>query len=284
MDMGDQPAGGHGHQVDLVGPSGQSIHVEGIKPAGFMDDRNYPLSPGSERAYKEISGQFDQWIDVLGTRDGPQAMDAEPGPGSNASRYKKNLSVMVPDMPTGPIMREQMLPRGDDGGPGSSTAAGSHHARGGHGGTLSSMVAGMGSLGDLMGMPSPGGLLFSADSLFTSRGGLNLDLPTPDSETNLPLNQAGSFEWPSSSRDSMLPGFSDAESGEELPGGLMVTGRGLKPAGPAALQRAGEAGGGGASASPPPRVGGDGGGGAGGGDAADDGRTGECVRVWLGAG
>jgi len=224
VELGEAP-GMTGGSVELVGPSGQSIHVEGIKPAGFMDDGNYPLSPGSEKAHRDITAQFDQWMEVLNMRDGTQqGGGGGAGLGAAALRHKKSLSVTVPEMPTGHVFRSA------DDGP---------HADGGavslRGGAGSMPFAGplsinrLGSLGmsELMGMPSPGGLFFGGDGLFTSRGGLGLDLPTPDSTSNLPLNQAG-FEWPTSSRDSMLPGFSDNESGEELPGGLMITGRGLR--------------------------------------------------------
>lgn len=51
-----------------VGNTGQAIHVEGVKPAGFMDDKNYPLSPRSDQAYKDISSQFDRWVEQLNNR------------------------------------------------------------------------------------------------------------------------------------------------------------------------------------------------------------------------
>ena len=46
--------------MDIVGPSGQMFHLEGIKPAGFLDNQHYPVSPRSESAYADITAVFDR--------------------------------------------------------------------------------------------------------------------------------------------------------------------------------------------------------------------------------
>ena len=50
----------------------------------------------------------------------------------------------------------------------------------------------------MLSLPSPSNALYAGmDGLFTSRGGLNLDLPTPDSSNLLHMEPLG--QWPSPS-------------------------------------------------------------------------------------
>eukprot|EP00197_Chlamydomonas_leiostraca_P003982 CAMPEP_0202870374 /NCGR_PEP_ID=MMETSP1391-20130828/15577_1 /ASSEMBLY_ACC=CAM_ASM_000867 /TAXON_ID=1034604 /ORGANISM="Chlamydomonas leiostraca, Strain SAG 11-49" /LENGTH=201 /DNA_ID=CAMNT_0049550931 /DNA_START=74 /DNA_END=676 /DNA_ORIENTATION=- len=58
MQMGRPPPASD--QVEVVGPSGQHVRLEGVRPAGFLDPRNYPLSPRSEEAYSAISAELDR--------------------------------------------------------------------------------------------------------------------------------------------------------------------------------------------------------------------------------
>ncbi|GAX72953.1 hypothetical protein CEUSTIGMA_g408.t1 [Chlamydomonas eustigma] len=240
-------------QVGIIGPSGQAIHIEGIKPAGFMDDKNYPVSPKSEKAYKEITSQFEQWIEHLsngGSRTdthqeaGPGPGSETGGPGSGSKRFKA-LSVMVPESQAQPILQHAseaaavaatenaggLLGISERGAWEQNGLLGLNSAPGGPRHSLSDGMMGLS-------LPSPGNLLFGlpSDGLFTSRGslslGLGLDLPTPDSERHLShLGDRGGMDWPSGSPgNSVLPGFSDdGESGEEIQGDLMmVTGRSIQ--------------------------------------------------------
>ncbi|KXZ41944.1 hypothetical protein GPECTOR_238g562 [Gonium pectorale] len=52
-----------------VGGAG-GLPLEGIKAAGFLDKRNYPVSPRSEKAYEELTAAFDQLTALRSRRPG----------------------------------------------------------------------------------------------------------------------------------------------------------------------------------------------------------------------
>jgi hypothetical protein len=109
-----------------LGVSGQSARVEAIKPEGFMDEKKYPVSPQSEKAYKDIAVQLDQWIEQLNHKTNEVKLNSSllPSPllvcsvitrslfhkqksslenqekdsaGEGKGKRFKSLSIMVPD-------------------------------------------------------------------------------------------------------------------------------------------------------------------------------------------
>lgn len=74
------------------GPGSVMGGAEGIKPAGFLNDKNYPLSPRSERAYKDVTAQFNAWIEQLGGSRGGNKGQPQ---GNTTSQPQVSLSVTI---------------------------------------------------------------------------------------------------------------------------------------------------------------------------------------------
>ncbi|GIL60132.1 hypothetical protein Vafri_14768 [Volvox africanus] len=120
-----------------------SIPLEGIKAAGFLDKRNYPLSPRSEKAYEEITAEFDKLTEMRSQRAGNSGRQNTPTvlqplssslashqqhlqqilhqqqllqqqrqqqqQGGGAKRFKP-LSILVPELQTHPIIPTNLTP------------------------------------------------------------------------------------------------------------------------------------------------------------------------------
>ncbi len=212
------------------------------------------MSPNSEKAYKEITSQFEKWIDAKSSSRQQMHHEAGPGPGSEAAeggsggKRFKSLSIMVPASQSQPILQSTAVVAPSSEAPGQvsddlrerrpSDIAGLNGRRVSDSGGLHS---GGFDFSNQMGMslPSPSTMLFGlgSDGLFTSRGTLHLGLDSPGGGGHglTQMQQSGDLHrWPSSSMASPKPGegFSDdGESGEELQGDvMMVTGRGIQPA------------------------------------------------------
>ncbi|GLI70748.1 hypothetical protein VaNZ11_015775 [Volvox africanus] len=123
-----------------------SIPLEGIKAAGFLDKRNYPVSPRSEKAYEEITAEFDKLTEMRSQRAGNSGRQNTPTvlqplssslashqqhlqqilhqqqllqqqrqqeqqqqQGGGAKRFKP-LSILVPELQTHPIIPTNLTP------------------------------------------------------------------------------------------------------------------------------------------------------------------------------
>ncbi|GIL82415.1 hypothetical protein Vretimale_11861 [Volvox reticuliferus] len=123
-----------------------SIPLEGIKAAGFLDKRNYPVSPRSEKAYEEITAEIDKLTEMRSQRAGnsgrqntptvlqplssshasqqqhlqqiihqqqllqrQQQQQQQQQQGGGAKRFKP-LSILVPELQTHPIIATNLTP------------------------------------------------------------------------------------------------------------------------------------------------------------------------------
>ncbi|GLC35064.1 hypothetical protein PLESTB_000550500 [Pleodorina starrii] len=69
---------GAGLPLRRVGTVGGGLPLEGIKAAGFLDKRNYPVSPRSERAYEEVTAEFDKLTELRSQRAGSGGRQTTP--------------------------------------------------------------------------------------------------------------------------------------------------------------------------------------------------------------
>ncbi|PNH10997.1 Myocyte-specific enhancer factor 2B [Tetrabaena socialis] len=144
------------------GGLGPTVPLEGIKAAGFLDKRNYPVSPRSEKAYEEVTQELERLQELRrGSAQtmppGLQPLSATSGaPGSFAfaaqqhqqhlahllqqhqqqhqqqgggGKRFKPLSIMVPDNQAHPILHSSAAPHASNGAgmPSSSAAAARAH-------------------------------------------------------------------------------------------------------------------------------------------------------------
>ncbi|KAG2439048.1 hypothetical protein HYH02_006576 [Chlamydomonas schloesseri] len=128
---------------------GGAVPLEGIKAAGFLDKRNYPVSPRSERAYEDITAEFDKLTELRNKKaksgsmpqtvpTGLQPLSSSSltpqqhltqlllqhqqqhlqhsmqlgsgGGGSGGNNRFKPLSIMVPDNQAHPILQSGVTP------------------------------------------------------------------------------------------------------------------------------------------------------------------------------
>ncbi|EFJ40888.1 MADS box protein, partial [Volvox carteri f. nagariensis] len=138
--MGSLVPSGPGAPLRRVG--GPSIPLEGIKAAGFLDKRNYPVSPRSDKAFEEITAEFDKITESRSQRAGnsgrqntptvlqplsstlaaqqkqlqqilqqqrQQQQQPQQQQAGGAKRFKP-LSIMVPELQTHPIIPTNLTP------------------------------------------------------------------------------------------------------------------------------------------------------------------------------
>lgn len=53
---------------EVAGPSGLQPQYEQPKATSFLDKRNYPVSPRSERAYEDVTNEFDRLFELCQQR------------------------------------------------------------------------------------------------------------------------------------------------------------------------------------------------------------------------